>query len=131
MPLASKSRSYKDEPSCRSRALSWLCLIEHINERLGSYLENVVVPFLNYSFGFNSAPAIDGRIHQPYAIQFNSTTHSIFFSSLSAFSFIFYRVKCQLASFLQARTRFPITHSDWLRELAFIRIQWKHDLFAT
>lgn len=60
MPLSSKARSYKDEPSCRSRAVSWLCLIEHINERLGSYLESVVVPFLNYSFGFSSAPAIDG-----------------------------------------------------------------------
>ena len=46
-------KAYKDEVVSRSKALTWLCLIEKINERMPVYLERVLIPFLEFCFGLS------------------------------------------------------------------------------
>jgi hypothetical protein len=54
MPLINKTKSYKSDIVSKSKALTWLCLIENIGNRCSSYLTNVIIPFLNYCFGLSS-----------------------------------------------------------------------------
>lgn len=51
--MINKTKSYKNDNLCKSKALAWLSLIENIDNKVPSYLANVVIPFFNYCFGLN------------------------------------------------------------------------------
>ena len=40
-PLLNKCKAYKDESVSKAKALSWLCLLETINERMPIYIDRV------------------------------------------------------------------------------------------
>lgn len=54
MPLLNKCKTYKDESVCKAKLLSWMCLIENLEDQLPKYSYKVLIPFFNYSFGLNS-----------------------------------------------------------------------------
>ena len=65
MPLINKTKTYKNDNVCKSKALAWLCLIENIGNKLPNYLTNVVIPFLNYCFAINSDTTSSSGENEP------------------------------------------------------------------